>query len=112
MLSDKEHAALILSYSGKATFIPSIVKILHERHVPVIWIGWAGNPEMERQSDYQFYISDRENFRSRHSQFSSHIAMQYTMDLLFSCIFKIDYQKNMVYLKDSIELIDDRNLEK
>lgn len=112
LLSTKEHAALILSYSGKATFIPSIIEILHERNVPIIWIGRAGNLKMERQSDYQLYISDQENFRSRLSQFSSHIAMQYTMDLLFSCIFKIDYKKNMVYLNDSIELIDDRNLEK
>jgi DNA-binding MurR/RpiR family transcriptional regulator len=112
LLSNKEHAALILSYSGKATFIPSIVKILHERNVPVIWIGRAGNIEMSRQSNYQLYISDRENFRSRLSQFSSHIAMQYTMDLLFSCIFKIDYKKNTEYLKNSINFIDDRNLGK
>lgn len=37
--------------------------------------------------------------------------MQYVLDLLFSCIFRIDYDKNMNYLEEVVELIDDRNLD-
>ena len=111
-LSNKEHVAMILSYSGCATFIAPLLKILQKRQVPIIWIGRAGNEEMENRSNYHLYISDREDFKIRVSQFSSHIAMQYTLDLLFSCIFKMDYKKNIEYLSSAIEFLDDRKLKK
>jgi len=110
LIVDKTHVAVILSYSGKATFIPKIVQVLKERAIPIVWIGRAGNEEMKLLSDYQLYISDREDFRLRLSQFSSHIAMQYTMDLLFSCIFKLDYEKNIELLYKNINVLDDRSI--
>ena len=110
LLSDKTHVAVIMSYSGQATFIPKVISALSERNVPIIWIGRAGNHDMMHLSQYQLYISDREHFRFRLSQFSSHLAMQYTMDLLFSCIFKIDYVKNIEFIKNTIGFLDDRSI--
>ncbi|RXD25448.1 MurR/RpiR family transcriptional regulator, partial [Acinetobacter baumannii] len=57
------------------------------------------------------YISDRENLRNRISQFSSHIAMQYMLDLLFSCIFKVDYDENIRYIEEIMNTIDDREID-
>ncbi len=108
LLANSTHVALILSYSGKATFISPLLKLLKEQHVPIIWIGKAGNTEMAAATDYQLYLSDKEHFQSRLSQFASHIAMQYTMDLLFSCIFKMDYERNLDYLKHANLRLDDR----
>jgi len=108
LLADKHHVALILSYSGKATFIPQLLALLKERQTPIVWIGRAGNREMASATDYQLYLSDKESFRSRLSQFSSHIAMQYTLDLLFSCIFKMDYEQNIAYLQYANQWLDDR----
>lgn len=87
LASDQKHVAIILSYSGKATFILPIVKKLYEKGVKVIQIGKAGSNYYSQYVTYHLSISDSENNRDRMSQFSSHIAMQYIMDVLYSCIY-------------------------
>lgn len=109
--SDQNHVAIILSYSGQATFIPQITKALYKNKITTILIGRAGNHAMLEYIKYRLYISDKENLRKRISQFSSHIAMQYILDLIFSCIFKIDYEKNLEFIQRGIEIIDDRVIE-
>ena len=108
LASDQKHVAIILSYSGKATFILPIVKKLYEKGVKVIQIGKAGSNYYSQYVTYHLSISDSENNRDRMSQFSSHIAMQYIMDVLYSCIYNERRKKNTKYIYDSIDYMDDR----
>ncbi|MBU3216545.1 MurR/RpiR family transcriptional regulator [Clostridium estertheticum] len=108
--SKKSHVAIIISYSGKATFLPSIAEILHRRGIEIIWIGRLGKSVASNYIKHNLYISDRENLRNRISQFSSHIAMQYLLDVIFSCIFKMDYEKNLDYIQEVESIVDDRNI--
>lgn len=109
--SSKKHIAIIMSYSGKATFLPVISEILYKRKTEMIWIGRAGKDIVPSYIKNHLYISDSENFRNRISQFSSHISMQYMLDLLFSCIFKLDYKENIEYMQDVSKIIDDRKID-
>lgn len=108
LASDKKHVAIILSYSGKATFILPIVKKLYEKGVKVIQIGKAGSNYYSQYVTYHLSISDSENNRDRMSQFSSHIAMQYIMDVLYGCIYNEKRKQNTKYIYDSIDYMDDR----
>lgn len=108
LASDKKHVAIILSYSGKATFILPIVKKLYEKGVKVIQIGKAGSNYYSQYVTHHLSISDFENNRDRMSQFSSHIAMQYIMDVLYGCIYNERRKKNTKYIYDSIDYMDDR----
>lgn len=108
LASDQKHVAIILSYSGKATFILPIVKKLYEKSVKVIQIGKAGSNYYSQYVTYHLSISDSENNRDRMSQFSSHIAMQYIMDVLYGCIYNEKRKKNTKYIYDSIDYMDDR----
>lgn len=108
LASDQNHVAIILSYSGKATFILPIVKKLYEKGVKVIQIGKAGSNYYSQYVTYHLSISDSENNRDRMSQFSSHIAMQYIMDVLYGCIYNVRRKKNTKYIYDSIDYMDDR----
>lgn len=108
LVSDQKHVAIILSYSGKATFILPIVKKLYEKGVKVIQIGKAGSNYYSQYVTYHLSISDSENNRDRMSQFSSHIAMQYIMDVLYGCIYNVRRKKNTKYIYDSIDYMDDR----
>ena len=94
LASDQKHVAIILSYSGKATFILPIVKKLYEKGVKVIQIGKAGSNYYSQYVTYHLSISDSENNRDRMSQFSSHIAMQYIMDVLYGCIYNEKRKQN------------------
>ena len=108
LASDQKHVAIILSYSGKATFILPIVKKLYEKGVKVIQIGKAGSNYYSQYVTYHLSISDSENNRDRMSHFSSHIAMQYIMDVLYGCIYNVRRKKNTKYIYDSIDYMDDR----
>lgn len=108
LASDQKHVAIILSYSGKATFILPIVKKLYEKGVKVIQIGKVGSNYYSQYVTYHLSISDSENNRDRMSQFSSHIAMQYIMDVLYGCIYNVRRKKNTKYIYDSIDYMDDR----
>ncbi|WPC43812.1 MurR/RpiR family transcriptional regulator [Clostridium sp. JS66] len=108
--SKKNHASIILSYSGRAAFLPSIVEILHKKDIEIIWIGRLGKSVESNHIKHNLYISNRENLKNRISQFSSHIAMQYMLDVIFSCIFKIDYERNINYIKEVENTVDDRNI--
>lgn len=108
LASDQKHVAIILSYSGKATFILPIVKKLYEKGVKVIQIGKAGSNYYSQYVTYHLSISDSENNRDRMSQFSSHMAMQYIMDVLYGCIYNEKRKKNTKYIYDSIDYMDDR----
>lgn len=108
LASDQKHVAIILSYSGKATFILPIVKKLYEIGVKVIQIGKAGSNYYSQYVTYHLSISDSENNRDRMSQFSSHIAMQYIMDVLYGCIYNEKRKQNTKYIYDSIDYMDDR----
>lgn len=108
LASDQKHVAIILSYSGKATFILPIIKKLYEKGVKVIQIGKAGSNYYSQYVTYHLSISDSENDRDRMSQFSSHIAMQYIMDVLYGCIYNVRRKKNTKYIYDSIDYMDDR----
>lgn len=108
LASDQKHVAIILSYSGKATFILPIVKKLYEKGVKVIQIEKAGSNYYSQYVTYHLSISDSENNRDRMSQFSSHIAMQYIMDVLYGCIYNVRRKKNTKYIYDSIDYMDDR----
>ena len=103
--------ALLLSYSGKAVFLPDIVEMLHRNQVEMILIGRIGNGVSKEVIKNQLYLSDREDFKNRISHFSSHIAMQYMLDVLFSCIFKRDYRQNVEYIDEILSIVDDRHLE-
>lgn len=110
LASDKKHVAIILSYSGKATFILPIVKKLYEKGVKVIQIGKAGSNYYSQYVTYHLSISDSENNRDRMSQFSSHIAMQYIMDVLYGCIYNERRKRiqNIFMIRLIIWMIDQR----
>lgn len=108
LASDQKHVAIILSYSGKATFILPIVKKLYEKGVKVIQIGKAGSNYYSQYVTYHLSISDSENNRDRMSQFSSHIAMQYIMDVLYGCIYNEKRKQNIFMIQLIIWMIDQR----
>ena len=110
LASDNTHVAIILSYSGKASWILPIIKKLNEKGVKVIQIGKIGSNYYPLYVDFFLEVSDNENNRDRLSQFSSHLSMQYIMDVLYGVIYNLDRLNNSKYIYDSIDYMDDRKI--
>ncbi len=75
-----------------------------------MYVGKAGGNLYPQYVAGALTISSRENLRDRISQFSSHIAMQYMMDVVLA-VFTIWTVKNIEYLKESIGFMDDRDIQ-
>lgn len=109
LASDKNHVAVIISYSGKTPEMIKVAQILKKQNTPFIYIGTPQESIIKRLSTYQLYVTDREHMSIKISYFASHIATQYILDCLFGCLFKIDFEDNMDYHLNSYNLLDPRN---
>lgn len=110
LAQQKGSVALILSYSGKATFIGPLARLLNAKGIPVVLIGKINNNYFPQYIKYQLGISDQEDLRDRISQFSSHISLQYMLDVVFGCIYNLDRERNIKYLQNYIAYMDDRKI--
>lgn len=111
LASDASHLAIILSYIGKATFINQIIRELYEKNIKIILISQIGRNYYPQYITYSLGISDKENMQERISQFSSHIAMQYMLDVIYSAFFNKNRQRNIQYIQKHISYMDDRELD-
>lgn len=102
LASNRTHTAIVVSYSGLAPFIPDLLPVLRQRHVSVILIGSKRARRMHAGLSAYLMVGDREDLQNRITQFSSHIAVQFVLDSLFSCVFARDYDARMAFLKKSV----------
>lgn len=106
--SDRDTVAIAISYSGRATFLPGVLKKLRAQKVPVVFISTREGAALHPDLDRYLLLGNKEDAQARISQFASHIALQYTMDVLYGCIFTLDYDKNLAFLHEDDPYVDDR----
>lgn len=102
LASDQTHAAVMVTYSGRSEQYRRIIQILRERGTPTILIGSWRARRMHTGLDSYLIVSDREDLQNRITQFASHIAVQFVLDTLYSCVFAQSYDDDMAFLRRSI----------
>lgn len=102
LTSNEQRAALVISYSGNAPNLPALLPILSERRTPTILIGTVHAAARHPGLDTYLTLSDHENMQNRITQFASHLAVQFVLDALFSCVFALNYDARYDFLTKSI----------
>ncbi len=102
LVENKNRVVIILSYSGNSRWTKDTLKEIINKGIPVILVSRVGFNEYEDMNMYHLYVSDNENLQNRIGHYSSHIAMQYVMDVLYSMIYNMDRQKNNRYIRQSM----------
>lgn len=99
--TNENTVSIILSYSGKNKDLLRIIQLLKKKNRTIILISSILDNTFDKYSDFHLYLCPREDcFKGRISTFSSHISAQYVMDILFSLIFKKNYDENHQYIGD------------
>lgn len=106
--SDPADVAVVISYSGRASFIPGLLHILRVGNVPAVMVGGRGVEQVNPGLVGYLHVSSREDPQVRIAQFSSDIAIRYVLDVLYGTIFALDYAKNVEYLRRTLPLMDNR----
>lgn len=91
---DPKSCALVISYSGETPILKRTVLALKAQNIPVIAITNIGDNTVARLSDCVLRICTREKLYSKIATFSTDSAITYLLDVIYSCIFALDYDKN------------------
>jgi len=89
--------AICISYSGETPHMLQVVKTLKENHIPIIAITSIGRNHLSDLSDVTLNITTREKSFSKIAGFSSLESISIILDVLYSCLFSLNYQANLDY---------------
>ncbi|MBQ0066193.1 MAG: MurR/RpiR family transcriptional regulator, partial [Firmicutes bacterium] len=95
MNMDPTMCAILISYSGETTILANVSKILNARKIPYIAITNIGDNTISNNSDVTLRITTREKMYSKIANYSTSTSISYLLDVLYSCIFAQDYEKNL-----------------
>ena len=93
----EKDCVILISYSGNnAERVPmNLVDILKENHVPIIAITGMGENLLRNQADCVLSMSSRERLYTKIGTFATEESIGFLLNLLYSCYFARNYNKNM-----------------
>ena len=92
-LAEPSSCALIISYSGETPILIKAAKILKEHQIPTVLITNIGENSLLPMADCVLHICTREKLYSKIASFSTDASIEYLLDVLYSCIFRLDYDE-------------------
>ena len=97
IMTTKDECAICLSYSGETPTLLKTTHFLKENQVPIIAITSLGQNSLSDLADVSLHISTREKSFSKIAGFSSLQSIHLILDILYSCLFSLNYQANIDY---------------
>ncbi len=95
--SNEEHFAIVISFAGRGSMAEQVRRILKNNGTKTLLICSSEYDYGEILPDYKLFISPHENHFYKVSSFSTRLSVLYILDVLYTCYFKEDYEKNMKY---------------
>ena len=108
-LAASSTCAIIVSYSGETDILNRCILALKQNQIPIIAITNIGDNTTARLSDCVLKICTREKLYSKIATYSTDSAIEYLLDVIYSCVFALDYQYNLdLRMKTSQVIESDR----
>ena len=95
--SNEEHVAIVVSFEGRGMLVEQVMTLLKKNKTPIVLISSTTNKTMIQSSDYNLYLNPNENHYNKISSFSTRLSLLYLLDCIYTCYFKLDYDKNVMY---------------
>lgn len=93
--SNEKRIAIIISYSGETNEIIQIAQTLKEKKTPLVVLTSIGDNRLSHYADYILNIGSREKIFTKIAPFASQTSIEYLLNVIFSCIFQKNYDKNI-----------------
>lgn len=108
--SNKDHCAILISYSGETNEVIAAAELLKRRKVPMIAITSFGENRLSKLCDYVLFLDSRERIYSKVSTFGSTISIHIMLDIIYSCLFARHYDENLELKLETDHIIDHRHI--
>ena len=106
--SSPNDCAILISYSGEVHESLQIAKILKKNKTPIISLTSIGENTLKSFADCTFSITSREKLYSKIATYSTNNSIHLILDILYSCLFKMNYDYNLEYKTNISKIIDTR----
>ncbi len=97
LMATQDECAVCISYSGETPTLLKTAHFLKRNQVPIIAITSLGTNSLSTIADVTLNITTREKSFSKIANFSSLASINIILDILYSCLFSLNYQKNLDY---------------
>lgn len=105
-LADRSSCALMVSYSGETPILLRCAQTLKKHKIPVIAITNIGTSSLAGLADCVLRICTREKQYSKIATFTTDSSIAYLLDVLYSCLFALDYDKNLQLKVDAARAVE------
>ncbi len=105
-MAERTSCALIISYSGETPVLVRGAEILKRHKIPVILITNIGESSLSKMADCVLRICTRERQYSKIATFTTDSSIAYLLDVLYSCLFVLAYEKNLQMKIDAGRVIE------
>lgn len=95
VFSNDQHVAIVISFGGRGTLTKHISHLLKKNKTPFILITSTLENPLVKFAQHILYMSSHEDHYHKISSFSTRLSLLYLLDCLYSCYFRLDYQKNI-----------------
>lgn len=92
--SNQTHFAIVISFGGRNWQIDKICKTLKNNKTKILLICSEQASKLFEYSDIRLYLDAHENHSDKISSYSTRLSLLYILDVLYTCYFECDYQKN------------------
>jgi len=96
--SNRSHVALFISYSGEGDHLIECCRLLRECGTYIICITSIGNNSLSDLCHLSLNIVSKEKMFSKIGLFSSKYSILMVLDILFSGVYKEDYETNQALI--------------
>ncbi|MDD7390625.1 MAG: MurR/RpiR family transcriptional regulator [Lachnospiraceae bacterium] len=104
----KDDCAIIISYAGNNKNVDPMQRIplLKRQGVPLIGITSGGDNYIRRTADIVFSMSTKERLYSKIANYSTEESVNFILNVLFSCCFARNYNKNLQFKVHNAEALE------
>lgn len=95
--SSSKNTAILISYSGETEELLQLAKILKKNKTPMIALTSIGENSLRKYCDCTLSISTREKLYSKIGTYSINNSIHLILDIVYSCLFKMNYNSNLEY---------------
>lgn len=106
--SSSDHCAILISYSGETKEVLNVAEILRKNKTPMIVLTSIGQNSLKSFSDCALSITTREKLYSKISTYSTNNSIHFILDILYSCLFKMNYDYYSEYKTNISKNVDKR----
>ncbi|MBQ9329025.1 MAG: MurR/RpiR family transcriptional regulator [Solobacterium sp.] len=106
-LLEPSDCAIVISYSGDTKQVYDAAKVLKRRGVPLIVITANAESKCGKLSGILIDMPNKEEKWKKQATFFSQIATEYILNVIYSCIYVMDYEKSTNMRHRSIQEYSD-----